>query len=96
METQLAAVGGRRGGELPDDLDDRGQLLVVRTDAGVQLGELGGKGLVVDEDLPQADEGADHLDAHLDRCLAVEDVGSLDGPVLSEGEGKKSRVAVLL
>ena len=37
MKTQLAAVGGRRGGELADGLDDRGQLLVVDADAGVQL-----------------------------------------------------------
>lgn len=80
-------IGLRIREESSDGGDDVGKLVVVLGDPGVEFVETSRESLVVREDLAQPNEGADDGDAHLDRGGAVEDISSLDGAVLREGEG---------
>ncbi len=80
-------IGLRIREESSDGGDDVGKLVVVLGDPGVEFVETSRESLVVREDLAQPDEGADDGDTHLNRLRASENVGSLDGAVLREGEG---------
>ena len=82
--------------ELADGREDGGDGFVVVLVLALQLIELAGQGGVGDQELAQADERADHKDAHLDGSGTVEDGGGHDGAVLGEGEWRKSGVTVLL
>lgn len=97
METDFAPVGGRVGsGELANGGNNGGELFVVRADAGIEFGELGGDGLVVYDELAEADEGADYVNAHVGGGLTIEDVGRLDGTMFCEGIGEKTWIPVFL
>ena len=64
--------------------------------ARIQFVEFGGKNPVVDDQLAEVDERAHHLHTHGRGGIAVEDVGGLDGAVLRESVGAKTRITVLL
>ena len=95
VKADLAAVAGLcRCGQAADGFDERGKLFVVGADADVKFGEFGGKGLVVDQQLAQADKGTYDLHAHHDRLGRVEHAGCHQRPVLSESPWKFSPAAM--
>jgi hypothetical protein len=86
MEADFPVVGRtRRSRELPDGVDDRGQVFVVCANACIQFGEFFVKHFVVGEKLPQLNESPDDVHAHVGRGIRIEDVGRLDRAVLGKG-----------
>lgn len=71
-------------GQLTDGFDQRGQLLIVRTDPCIQFCKFCRQRPVVYEELSQSNKRTDNVDAHFVGSLAVEDVCSLDGTMLGE------------
>ncbi len=63
-------------------------LFVVDADPGVQFGQFRGRALIHEHHSAEGEEGPNDHDAHLDRVRAVEDIGSHEGAVFGEGEGK--------
>src|SRR5205814_6043066 len=82
--------------ELADRGQDGGDGLIVVLVLALELIELAREPAVGGEEFAQLHEGAHDIDAHLDGPGAVEDGGGHDGAVLGEGEGRQSRIAVLL
>ncbi len=61
IEADLASVLRAIGrGELADGLNDRGELLVVVTDTGIQFGQLFLQCLVIAEEFAHPNEGTHH------------------------------------
>lgn len=96
METDLAPMTrtGRRG-KFSDRRDHGRKLFVVRAHLGVEFGQLGRDGLVVDDHQAEPDKGPDDVDAHFCGRFAVKDVGRLNGAMLGEGAGKVLDVLTL-
>ncbi len=69
---------------------------IVTRDFSFQLGQLGRHLFVRGDHLTQSHEGPHYKDAHLDSTGAVEHVCRHDRPVLGEGIGRETGVAVPL
>ena len=69
---------------------------IVTRDFSFQLGQLGRHLFVRGDHLTQSHEGPHYKDAHLDGTGAVEHVCRHDRPVLGEGIGRETGVAVPL
>ena len=85
-DAALGRLGFGRGVEERQQLfNDVAQDEVVFKQLPVDLGEPLEDDLVGHEFVAQADEGADDIDAHLDRTGAAQDRGGHDGAVFGEG-----------
>ena len=70
--------------------------LIVDKERLVDLGEAFEDGAVGGEFLANLHEGADDVEAHLDRLGAAENIGCLQRAVLGEDMGQVARIAMLL
>ena len=82
------------GAEASENHTDR--TVTVKMPSADAYVELASQRGVRGEQFAQVYEGAHDVETHLDGTGAVEDRGGHDGAVFSEGEWRKSRVAVLL
>ena len=95
-KSDLPLPGFRLGHEPPDGFEQGADVGIVTRDFSFQLGQLGRHLFVRGDHLAQSHEGPHHEDAHLNRPRTVEDIGRHDRPVLGEGKGRETGVAVPL
>lgn len=91
-----AFFGWRGRHELADCFENYVNLFVVCADFALQRRQLSGKLTVGGQQTAHTNKRTHYQNAHFNGWRAVQDVGHHERPMLGEGIGEKTRIAVLL